>query len=247
MIKGLILHDTEMRIESNFVDSHGQSEVAFPFCRFLMINLLPRLKRIKYERLYLPEKVTEGQFSHLKGVLTRPIRWDHIYNQYDEMVRHVVAAVEKTGPIESILRRFNTNNRSHPTYKAFVEAGKALKTTHICSYLTQPSLRQEIHDGLNIIENWNSANSFICYGHKSEIQTNDPEMQELTILCLHLLQNALILVNTLTVERVLYEDGFINRMEPEDFHALTPLFTLNMNPYGYFPLDLNKPSILEAA
>ena len=71
-------------------------------------------------------------------------------------------------------------------------------------------------------------------------------MQELTILCLHLLQNALILVNTLTVERVLYEEGFINRMEPEDLHALTPLFTVNINPYGYFSLDLNKPSILEA-
>jgi TnpA family transposase len=26
MIKGLIHHDTEMRVESNFVDSHGQSE-----------------------------------------------------------------------------------------------------------------------------------------------------------------------------------------------------------------------------
>ena len=34
MIEGLVRHDTEMRVERNFVDSHGQSEIAFPFCRF---------------------------------------------------------------------------------------------------------------------------------------------------------------------------------------------------------------------
>ena len=35
MIEGLIRHDTEMRVEKNFVDSHGQSEVAFAFCHLL--------------------------------------------------------------------------------------------------------------------------------------------------------------------------------------------------------------------
>jgi TnpA family transposase len=49
MIEGLIRHDTEMRVEKNFVDSHGQSEVAFVFCSLLgTVRLMPRLKRIKY-------------------------------------------------------------------------------------------------------------------------------------------------------------------------------------------------------
>jgi len=48
MIEGLIRHDTEMRVEKNFVDSHGQSEVAFAFCHLLGgVRLMPRLKRIK--------------------------------------------------------------------------------------------------------------------------------------------------------------------------------------------------------
>jgi len=247
MIKGLILHDTEMRIESNFVDSHGQSEVAFPFCRFIGVDLCPRLKRMKYEKLYLPDKGMESHFANLKGVLSRPIRWQRVFEQYGEMARHVVAALERTGPIESILGRFNSYNSVHPTYKAFIEAGKALKTIHSCKYLTKLSYRTEIHEGLNIVENWNSSNSFISYGRKSEIQTNDPEQQELSILCLHLLQNALILVNTIMVERVLHEENILHRMQPEDFNALTPLFTLNINPYGYFLLDFKKPSIFEAA
>ena len=51
MIEGLVRHDTEMRVEKNFVDGHGQSEVAFAFCHLLgAARLMPRLKRIKYER-----------------------------------------------------------------------------------------------------------------------------------------------------------------------------------------------------
>jgi hypothetical protein len=87
MIEGLIRHDTEMRVEKNFVDSHGQSEVAFAFCHLLgLVKLMPRLKRIKHERLYLPDKELSGSFPNLAGALTRPLRWDVVEQQYDEML-----------------------------------------------------------------------------------------------------------------------------------------------------------------
>ena len=104
MIEGLIRHDTEMRVEKNFVDSHGQSEVAFAFCHLLGgVRLMPRLKRIKYERLYLPDTGMVGTFPNLAGVLSRPIRWDLILQQYDEMVKHAVALKTGTATAEAIL------------------------------------------------------------------------------------------------------------------------------------------------
>ena len=78
------------------------------------VDLIPRLRRIKYERLYLPDQEMAGNLQHLKGILARPIRWDRGYEQYDEMVRHVVAVAEAMGPTESILWRFNSRNRSNP-------------------------------------------------------------------------------------------------------------------------------------
>ena len=47
MIEGVLRHCTEMEIEKTYVDSHGQSDVAFAFCRLLGFQLLPRLKRIQ--------------------------------------------------------------------------------------------------------------------------------------------------------------------------------------------------------
>jgi TnpA family transposase len=52
----------------------------------------------------------------------------------------------------------------HPTYKALCELGKALKTIFLADYLRLESLRCEIHEGLQVIDNWNSANEFILYG-----------------------------------------------------------------------------------
>ncbi len=161
------------------------------------------------------------------------------------MIRHVVAAKERTAPVDSILRRFNRNNPANHTYKGFLEVGKALKTIHNCKFLTDPSYRHRIFKGRNVVENWNSAIDVICFGGKSEIQSNDPDIQELTVLCLHLLQNALVLVNTVMVERVLFEDNYINEIEKDDINAITPLFTSNINPYGDINLDINKPSFLE--
>ena len=50
MIEGVIRHCTEMSIDRQYVDSHGQSEVAFAFCHLLGFQLLPRLKAIHLQR-----------------------------------------------------------------------------------------------------------------------------------------------------------------------------------------------------
>lgn len=117
VIRGLVQHDTKMCIESDAVDTHGQSEGSWPFCHFLGVDLRPRLARIKYERLYLPNTEFEAEVPELIGVLFRAIRWDLIEEQYDEFIKHVVAVLEGTGPVDSILRRFSTFNRKNRTGK----------------------------------------------------------------------------------------------------------------------------------
>jgi TnpA family transposase len=61
-------------------------------------------------------------------------------------------------------------------------AGKAVKTLFLCNYLDSEGLRREIHEGLNVVENWNSANGFIWFGKGGEIATNRLEDQEVAML-----------------------------------------------------------------
>lgn len=247
MIEGLVRHDTEMRVEKNFVDSHGQSEVAFAFCHLLGgLRLMPRLKRIKYERLYLPDGGMSADFPNLAGVLTRPVRWDIIEQQYDEMVKHAVALKTATATPEAILKRFNSYNLTHPTYKALAELGKVEKTIYLCDYLSSLALRHEVHEGLNVVERWNGANDFICYGRHGIFATNSREQQEMSTLALQLLQNCLMLINTLLVEQTIERQNLMEGLSVEDLRALTPLFYEHVNPYGFFELDLERPSFLTA-
>jgi len=58
MIEGLLRHQSDAQIEANYVDTHGQSEIGFAFTELLGYKLLPRLKRIGAQRLYLPAKAT---------------------------------------------------------------------------------------------------------------------------------------------------------------------------------------------
>jgi TnpA family transposase len=237
-----------MRVEKNFVDSHGQSEVAFAFCNLLGgVRLMPRLKRIKYERLYLPNTGMAGAFPNLAGVLSRPVRWDLIAQQYDEMVKNTVALKTGTATPEAILKRFNSYNVTHPTYKALAELGKVEKTIYLCEYLSSLALRHEVQEGLNVVERWNEANDFIRYGRQGIFATNSREQQEISALCLQLLQNCVMLINTILVEQAVDKHQLLAALSVEDHRALTPLFYEHVNPYGLFELDLDRPSLLETA
>ena len=245
MIEGVLRHCTTMEVDRQYVDSHGQSTVAFAFCHLLGFQLLPRLKAIHKQRLYRPEAGHPEAYPNLQLVLRRPINWDLITPEYDNMVKYSTALRLGTAETEAILRRFTRENVQHPTYKALVELGKACRTIFLCRYLRLPALRREIHEGLNVVENWNSANDFILFGNGGDLATNRRDEQEVTMLALHLLQNALVYINTLMIQRVLSEPAWATRLTPEDLRALTPLIYGHISPYGTFRLDMKTRLNLE--
>lgn len=240
MIEGVIRHCTEMSIDRQYVDSHGQSEVAFAFCRLLGFQLLPRIKRIHKQRLYRSEAGRPDHYPHLQPVLTRPIDWELIRRQYDEMVKYATALRLGTAETEAILRRFTRANVQHPTYKALAELGRAVKTVFLCRFLHDEGLRREINDGLNVIEHWNSANDFVFFARRGELSSNRSKDHELSMLSLHLLQNCMVYINTLMLQQVLAQREWIGKLTARDLHALTPLIWEHVNPYGRFELDMDS-------
>jgi TnpA family transposase len=245
MIEGVIRHCTEMSVEKQYVDTHGQSFVGFAFCHLLGFRLLPRFKSIKTKKLYRPFTGKPWAYANLQPVLTRPINWELIRRQYDQMIKYATAIRLGTAETESILRRFTRENLKHPTYQALLELGRVLRTVFLCEYLHSETLRREIHEGLNVIELWNDVNDFILFGKGGEFATNRRESQELAVLCLHLLQNCLVHINTLMVQQVLNDPVIFDNMEKEDFRALTPLFFNHINPYGIFHLDMDSRLLIE--
>ncbi len=240
MVEGAVRHGTTMNLAGNYVDSHGQSEIGFGITQLLGIDLLPRIKRINTTRLFRPGLAGPAdRFARLAPALHRPIRWDLIDENYDQMVKYATAIKNGTASTEAVLSRF-TGAASHPAYQAMLEVGKAQRTLFVARYLFDRDLQRQIEQGLNVVESWNRANAIICYGKSAVISTNHREEVEMTALCLRILQASLVFVNTLMLQDVLAEPEWFALLTPADRRGLSPLFWQHVRPYGEVTLDLDS-------
>lgn len=241
MLQGLAGHhaDIDSVIETNATDTHGASMVGFAFTYLLGYQLLPRLKNIGSARLYRP--ANDAAYPGLDAVCSRAIDWDLIAAQYDEVVRYATALRLGTADAGQVLARFTSGSgHTDPTHAAVVELGRAVRTAFVCDYLANQDLRRRIHEDLQVVEQWNSANAAIFHGKDSELTGSDRDSQEVAMLALHLLQSALVLVNTRLVDRVLREPQWATRMRDADRRGLTPLFWSNVALHGVFALDMDS-------
>ncbi|MER6812099.1 Tn3 family transposase [Spirillospora sp. NPDC000708] len=134
--------------------------------------------------------------------------------------------------------RFRLNrNTSHPTYAAMLDVGHTQKTIFVARYLRLRELQREIEEGPNVMEASNQACSVIAYSKDGEIASNRREEQEMFVLCLRILQSALVFVNTLVFQQSLAEDGWAELFTEAGWRGLSPLFWSHVRPYGEVDFD----------
>ena len=245
LIQGVLHHGTKMDIKSVTSDTHGQSLAGFAFSHLLGFDLLPRIKGIQREKLFLPDKDSKNIYPELDLILSNVIDWGLVYDNYQELVRYATAL--KLGMVDSdiILKRFKAGNYQHPVYKAILELGKAIKTIFLCKVLHSETMRVDIHSSQNVVERVNGFMEFIFYGKLGEISSNKKQDQELAVLSLHLIQASLSYINTLFIQEILSDSKWQGRLSDDDFRALNTLMHSHLNPYGLFEIDMLSRIIIE--
>jgi TnpA family transposase len=206
----------------------------------LGFNLLPRFKALNKQKLSGVTAYDKTKYTNIADIISGSINWKIIEENYDEIVKYIVAL--RFGLVEPsvFIKRFSKDNYKHPVYKALMEIGKANKTIFLCECLKDEEIRIDIGEGLNVVERLNHIMDFIFYGKLGELKTNNTDDQELSVLCLHLLQVCMVYINTLIIQQVLSESHWKDRLDDADYRALSPLFSSHINPYGLFPIDLSQ-------
>ena len=171
-----------------------KSVLGFAVSYLLVFDLLPRFKGINTQKLCGVTSDDKNIYPNIAKIIKGTINWKLIEENYDEVLKYIVAL--KLGIIEPsvLVKRFSKENYTHPLYKAFIEIGKANRTIFLCNYLESEELRIEINKGLNVVERLNNVMDFIFYGKLGELKTNKTDEQELSVLCLHLLQACMVYI-----------------------------------------------------
>ena len=89
--------------------------------------------------------------------------------------------------------------------------------------------------------------SSFAYGSHGELATNDREDQEITVLSLQLLQNCMMLINTILIQTVLQDDALLSRLTAADLRGLSPSVFHSHQPIRSLLPGFDEPSFLEAA
>jgi TnpA family transposase len=186
----------------------------------LDFDLIARFKQISTMKLYVPGRGDQYAYPALAPALTRPVRWEIIENNYDLMMKYATAIRLRTASTEALLRRF-TSETTHPAYAAMLEVGRAQRSIFLARRLRDRDLQRETESGLNVMENYNGVNDYIRFGKRGELASNRREEQELGMLCLHILQSSLGLVNTLMIQDTLALPEWADVLTDADRRGLT--------------------------
>ena len=91
------------------------------------------------------------------------------------------------------------------------------------------------------MENYNGVNDYIFFGKSGELSSNRREEQEISMICLQILQSCLGYINTLMIQDTLAGPQWAGRLGDADRRGLTPLFTVNMTPLRRDPAQPRSP------
>lgn len=162
------------------------------------------------------------------------------------MIQAAVGLKDRTASAEAILKRYNSYNRSHPTYRAWSKPARPRKPSSCVSIWHPARCSMKSTMGSRSWRTERDEPPYLLWAAR-EFTTNSREEQEIRVLSLQLLQNCLMLINTILVERTVEQQKLWPRLKREDFRGLTPLFYNHINPYGTFSLDLTRRSFLDVA
>ncbi|WP_445585681.1 Tn3 family transposase [Streptomyces finlayi] len=228
MIEGAMRPGTTMDVEANYTDSHGQSEFGFGITRLLNFDLLPRIKRINKVRLYRPVAGEPDACPQLTPAPTRPIRWEFIAQQYDQMIKYA-----HRDPDPHHVRRGDPaalHPQRLPSHLRGDAGGRPRAEGHLRGPLPAaagPPAGDRA--GLNVMEfQRRELRDRLRRGR--EIASKRRDEQEMFVLCLRILQSALVYVNTLMLQDILGEPEWAELLTPADRRGLTPAVLVPRTP-----------------
>ena len=239
VLDGLLYNESDIKIEEHYTDTAGFTDHVFGLCHLLGFRFAPRIRDLSDKRLYVPAK--SDDFQTLSGLVGGTIQHGHLLAHWDEILRLATSIRQGTVTASLMLKKLGSYPRQNGLALALREVGRIERTLFMLQWLQDPELRRRVNVGLNKGEARNALARAVFFNRLGEMRDRTFEHQNYRASGLNLLVAAIILWNTVYLERAIA--ALRNKGTPvsEDLIAhFSPLAWEHINLTGDYVWKLNR-------
>ena len=200
VLDGLLYHESDLRIEEHYTDTAGFTDHVFALMHLLGFRFAPRIRDLGDTKLYIPKGNTA--YDALKPMLSNDrLNIKAIRAHWDEILRLATSIKLGTVTASLMLRKLGSYPRQNGLAVALRELGRIERTLFILDWLQSVELRRRVHAGLNKGEARNALARAVFFNRLGEIRDRSFEQQRYRASGLNLVTAAIVLWNTVYLER----------------------------------------------
>lgn len=222
VLDGLLYHETDPNIVEHYTDTNGYTDQVFALTHLLGFRFAPRIRNLADTHLFIPKDCPE--IPLLAPWVGGTINTALIDKHWNEILR--LSASIKTGTVTAslIVRKLSAYPRQNGLALALRELGRLERTLFALDWLQDPGLRRRVTAGLNKGEARNMLAKAVYFHRLGEIRDRSIEDQRNRASGLTLLTAAIVLWNTIYLERTVTTlKNTANPPDPARLKHLSPL------------------------
>jgi TnpA family transposase len=221
VLDGLLYH-SDLRIEEHYTDTAGFTDHVFAMMHLLGFRFAPRIRDLADKRLFMPGK--QADYPALAALFGGTTNTKNIRAHWDDILRLASSIRQGTVTASLMLRKLGSYPRQNGLATALRELGRIERTLFMLDWLQNLDLRRRVNAGLNKGEARNALARAVFFNRLGEMRDRSFENQRYRAGGLTLLTAAIVLWNTVYLERAI--QALRNRGNPIDDALLQHLSPL---------------------
>jgi TnpA family transposase len=239
VLDGLLYHESDLRIEEHYTDTAGFTDHLFALMHLLGFRFAPRIRDLADKKLYVPGHAKS--YPALANLVGERLNLNHIRAHWDEILRLTTSISQGTVTASLMLRKLGSYPRQNGLAVALRELGRIERTLFTLEWLQSTELRRRVQVGLNRGEAKNALARAVFFNRLGEMRDRSFENQRYRASALNLVVAAIILWNTVYLERAIH--ALKKHGQPVDENLLqhvSPLGWEHINLTGDYVWRQNK-------
>ena len=240
LLSVLLNQQTPLHPREIMTDTGAYADVIFGLLWLLGYQFSPRISDIGGTRFWRIDR--DADYGGLNDLAAHRIRPQRIVEHWDDLLRIAGSLTLGSCHSESLMRMLQRGTQPTKLARALQELGRVIKTLFLLNYLNDEAYRRRILTQLNRGEGRHRLARVVFYGQRGELRQRYREGQEDQLTALGLVVNAIIVWNTMYMERAL--EHLRSTGQPvlaADMARLSPLGYAHLNLLGRYTFALREP------